>query len=223
MRGRDRSERRPGDPLGPDTASFLRASAAARGITLNREQIDRLERFLEVLLEWRETTSLVAQRDLATIVSKHVEDAFAVVPLLRDRHRVADLGTGAGFPGMILAIVCPGCEVLLVESKRRKASYLRDSIRRTGTVNARVLETRAEKLTGELEGRLDAVVSRAVWPGNTFFEVARPLLRVGGMAISMKTRASDELARPTGYGPARVIQYALSRAETRLLIVAEAC
>ena len=206
-----------------NTGALLRDSAAAMGLELLPARAERLERFLEALLVWRVRTPLVSQRSAAEIIAKHVRDAFAVVPLAQGRRRIADLGSGAGFPGLVLAILCEDAEVALVESKRRKASFLREAVRCSDTDNARVVEARAENLIGEDAGPYHLVVSRAVWPTAEFLSLACPLLRPGGLAVAMKTPEDGQSRTLSpGYRSIREQEYHLGLGEKRILVLAEA-
>ena len=192
-------------------------------LELSPRQIEHLETFISTLLLWRARTPLISQRSPVEIIAKHVEDSFAVVHLASGRGRVADLGAGAGFPGLVIAILCERTEVLLVESKRLKATFLRDVIRQTRIANVEVLEGRVEEQEG-LAGAFDLVVSRAVWPTGEFLTLARPLLGVGGLAVAMKTPRSKGVdgLRFCGYGSVQTSDYRLRGGEARVLVIAEA-
>lgn len=170
-------------------AEAMHTAAAAMDLTLPLAAVERLVRFLDVLLVWRRRTSLVSQRSAAEIIDKHFRDSFAIPPLLQPGWRIADLGSGAGFPGLVAAIVRPDVRVALVESKQRKTSFLGAAIRAAEATNAEVIGARVEDLVlqGSLAGAFDAVVSRAVWGLKDFLIEARPLLRSCGLAISMQS------------------------------------
>ena len=114
---------------------------------------------------------------------------------VRGAKTIADLGSGAGFPGLPLAIALRGCDVRLIESQRRKCSYLEDLIARAGIENARVVCARAEDWS-EGAGANDVVAARAVGPQPVVLEYAAPLLRAGGMLVDWRGRrvAAEELA-----------------------------
>lgn len=205
---------------GVDLAALAAGAGVDAAVELGREQRDLLGRYLETLLVWRRRIALVSQTSAEEIAGKHVADSLALVPFLPEPGSVADLGSGAGFPGLVIAAVRPGTRVFLVESQRRKASFLRDAILRMGIANARVLETRVEDLDDPECRHLDRVVSRAVWSTAEFFARARPLLRPGGVAIAMKTPGDEEGELP-GYGPVRTHTYRLRGGEERILVMAE--
>jgi len=205
-------------------------AARAAGVAVSRAARGQLLRYLEELLLWRKTVALVSQRTAREIVAKHFEDSFAVARLVRPEwQKAADLGAGAGFPGMVLAILHPHLDVHLVESRRRKASFLRAAVRVTGVENAHVVQERGETLahSEEFAASCDLVVSRAVWRLPVFFGVALPLLRPGGIAIAMKGprwaaergREGESLRLP-GFDAVEAMSYRLRRGEQRWLVSA---
>ncbi len=208
---------------GEDLSALLLEAAARMDLELTEVQIGQLRRHLEILLLWRRRMALVSQRAPRHIVAKHFEDSLAIVRQVPAAARVADLGTGAGFPGLVIAVACPGADVVLVESKRRKVSFLREVVRLAALGNVEVVESRAEDLLGGAtwQAAFDRVVSRAVWPAAEFFSLARPLLRAGGSAIAMRTPADgEELATDAGYRHAATVRYQLSGGEDRTLVIA---
>ena len=207
------------DPAG--LAALVGAAAAAASISLAARQIEALGLHLATLLAWRERLALVSQRDPAEIASKHLEDCLHAAPHLPAGARVADLGSGAGFPGLVLAVARPDVEVTLVEAQRRKASFLREVVRVAAIGNASIVESRVEDLDGPAAGPFDLVIARAVWTSAEFFARARPLLGPGGLAVAMKTAGEAELC-PVGYQGVRRHPYRLSQGEARLLLVAQA-
>ncbi|HEX7125966.1 MAG TPA: RsmG family class I SAM-dependent methyltransferase, partial [Thermodesulfobacteriota bacterium] len=171
----------PPDPAVVSTS--LRESAAALGVRLDPETADRLVAFGRELLRWNARVDLVAPTDLATFASRHLLDALALLPLLRDLgvRRLIDLGSGAGLPGLVLALVEPGLTVESLEPRGRRAAFQRHVSRLLGLGGVRVTERRVEP------GRLppvppaDAVVARAVAPLPDLLALAAPLARPGGV------------------------------------------
>jgi 16S rRNA (guanine527-N7)-methyltransferase len=126
-------------------------------------------------------------RDPARAVEAHVADSLAGldVPALRAARTIADVGSGAGFPGLPLACVLPRACVTLVESARRKAAYLERAVCALGLGNADVVASRVEEWH-EGCGTQDAVLARALAPLAVIAEYAAPLLREGGVAVAWK-------------------------------------
>jgi 16S rRNA (guanine527-N7)-methyltransferase len=127
----------------------------------------------------------------------HVADSLVALELspVRDARTIVDLGSGAGFPGLPLAVARPDCEVRLLESQRRKCAYLEDAIAYAGIHNARVVCARAEDWTAGASAN-DLVTARAVGPQPVVLEYAAPLLRLGGVLVDWRARrvAAEELA-----------------------------
>jgi len=132
-------------------------------------------------------TAPTTVRDPERGVDVHVADSLTglEVPALRDARRIADLGAGAGFPGLVLAAALPGARVALVESVGRKCAFLHRAITAAGLANAEVVCARAEAWRDGL-GTCDAVTARAVAPLAVLAEYAAPLLREGGVLVAWK-------------------------------------
>jgi 16S rRNA (guanine527-N7)-methyltransferase len=153
----------------------------------------------------REERAPTAVRGIDQAVDLHVADSLVALELevVRAAGTIADLGSGAGFPGLALAVALPGCELRLVESRRRKCSFLHDLIAEIGVENARVVCARAEEWR-EGVGQNDVVTARALAPQQVVLEYAAPLLRPGGTLVDWRgkrvtedeqraARAADEL------------------------------
>lgn len=156
-------------PARPGPGVFRPASdlAAGRAAMLSRhdvsrETLERLDAYVALLLEWQTKTNLVAPSTLPDVWSRHVEDSFRFHRMASGPRRWADLGSGAGFPGIVLAILQGGLSghVDLIESNARKAAFLRAVIRETG-ISATVHAARIEEL-GAVLGQAEAVSARAL-------------------------------------------------------------
>jgi 16S rRNA (guanine527-N7)-methyltransferase len=147
----------------------------------------RLGALLELVAEDPRAPTTV--RDPTTAVDAHVADSLTglVVPELAGASRIADLGAGAGFPGLPLAIALPGSAVSLVESNGRKCEFIERAAARAGAGNARAVRARAEEWV-EGRGTCDAVTARALAPLAVLVEYAAPLLRDGGVLVAWKAR-----------------------------------
>jgi 16S rRNA (guanine527-N7)-methyltransferase len=138
-------------------------------------------------------------RDLIVLRRKHVVDSLACLPVARlsSGERVVDLGSGAGFPGLVLAAVRPDITVELVDSQVKKARFLDTTATRLGLTNVRVIQERAEQLLDRRgwKGACDCVVARALAPLPRLLELALPLCRVHGRVIALKgPNAPQEVA-----------------------------
>lgn len=141
-------------------------------LPLKSEQVLKIQEYMRLLLYWNEKVNLTAIRDPLEILYRHFCEsmyAAAVVPIKSGR--LADVGSGGGFPGLPLKIYRPELEVFLVESNAKKATFLAEVTRELGLTNTRVLVSRYEELGEEL-APLDYVCSRALGEFSTFLEWA---------------------------------------------------
>lgn len=167
----------------------LREGAAQLGLTLTDEQEDRFARFLTLLLERNAQINLTAITAPNDVAVKHFVDSLSVELLWRPKKnmRVIDIGTGAGFPGIPLAIRYPEVQIVLNDSVRKKVAFLSDAIRALELPNASAEWARAEELAKRgLRNRFDTAFARAVAHLGALIEYALPLLHNGGTLIAMK-------------------------------------
>jgi 16S rRNA (guanine527-N7)-methyltransferase len=163
----------------------------------------RLLDYLALLERWNKTYNLTAIRDPREMLVKHLLDSLAMARFV-EGGRLADLGTGAGLPGIPLAIARPALQVSLVESNGKKARFLREAVRSLGLANARVLESRAEAV--DEPGAFDVVTARALDRLAGIIAVGGHLLAPRGRLLAMKGQpADDELTElPAGWTVAAV-------------------
>ena len=163
------------------------------GIELTPEQADKLVAHLDLLDDWNTRINLTAIRDRPSQVGKHLLDSLTMLPWLKGE-RVADVGSGAGFPGIPLAIVAPQVHFALVESVGKKCRFLEAVRDALGLANVEIVQSRAE--TYQPEQRFDTVIARAVGPVADLVKFAGGLVAGGGRLLAMKGRyPEDELAR----------------------------
>ena len=167
--------------------------ARALGFELDATQAGRLIAQLDLLDEWGERMNLTAIRERSQQVTKHVLDSLSVASWLRGR-QVADVGSGAGFPGIPLAIVRPDLQFALIESTGKKCRFLEHVRDTLGLTNVAVVQSRAEAYKPEV--RFDTVLARAVGPLVDLVRNAGALVAGGGRLLAMKGRfPEDELAK----------------------------
>ena len=155
----------------------------------------QLEIVLALLAEERASVSSVVDERAWQV---HVVDSLTglEVPELRAARRIADVGAGAGFPGLVLAVALPGAQVDLVESIGRKCEFMRGAIGAAEIPNATVLDTRSEDLaSGDGREAYDAVTARAVGRLSTLAELASPLLKPNGVLVAWKGKRDPEEER----------------------------
>ena len=170
----------------------LTDGARALGIELTAEQAGQLVRHLDLLDEWGQRMNLTAIRERDQQVAKHLLDSLTVLPHLRGE-RIADVGSGAGFPGIPLAVLTPARHYTLIDSTGKKCRFLEHVRDELGLANVEVVHVRAEAHKPAL--RYDTVIARAVGPIADLVKYSGHLVAGGGRLLAMKGRyPEDELA-----------------------------
>lgn len=190
-------------------SSALRSIALRYGVRLNDAQIALLSEYETLIGAWAHRVNLVGDASREVIEERHIGESIALGAALREREvlrpgtRVLDVGSGAGLPGIVLAICWP-VEVTLLEATAKKTAFLAAAVgalaRDTPGIDARVLTGRAEDLAHDpaLRDAFDLVVARAVAPLPALLELTLPFARVGGRVVTPKgSRAAEELAAAT--------------------------
>jgi 16S rRNA (guanine527-N7)-methyltransferase len=177
--------------------------AAALALTpVSRETEQRLDRFIELLGQWQTKTNLVAPSTLTHLWTRHVSDSLQLVDLRPAATGWIDLGSGGGFPGIVLACALaerPGARVHLVERNAKKAAFLREAIRVTASPGVVHLSEIGD-IVDTIEDRIDCVTARALAPLNQLLGFAEPLVRNGAKALFLKGQDVDaELTEATQY------------------------
>lgn len=185
--------------LAPDNAD---KAAALAMVPVSRETEARLDRYLALLREWQAKTNLVAPSTLPQLWTRHVADSLQLLKLAPSAKIWADLGSGGGFPGVVLACALaetPGAMVHLIERNGKKAAFLREALRVTsapGLVHAKGIEDSVETLTAPI----DCVTARALAPLHQLIGFAEPLMRRGAKALFSKGQDVEvELTEATKY------------------------
>jgi 16S rRNA (guanine527-N7)-methyltransferase len=148
---------------------------------VSRETSDRLDRFVEFLLPWTQRTNLIARSTIPTIWTRHVADSLQLLALAPNAKTWIDLGSGAGFPGLVIACALAGqagAAVHLVESQGKKANFLREAVKHL-ELPVTVHAVRIEDFVKNFVLRPDVVTARALAPLNDLFKLAHPLLKPG--------------------------------------------
>lgn len=183
----------------PLSAETIQQSLRSFGVTVNEQQVVYIQQYIRILLQWNEKLNLTAIRDPLEILIRHFcESMFGAVSVPVEVGRLADIGSGAGFPGIPLKILRPELELFLVESNIKKGTFLAEVVRDLELKNARVLINRYEELGEEL-APLDYVCSRAVgdfgpfleWAGSDRVSAGKVILWIGGRDLDEVRKANQ--------------------------------
>ncbi len=185
---------------GADDAADKAAALAI--VPVSRETETRLERYVDLLREWQAKTNLVAPSTLPHLWTRHIADSLQLISLAPTAKLWIDLGSGGGFPGVVLACALaetPGAAVHLIERNAKKAAFLREAIRVTaapGVVHLAEIGDTVDRFAGGI----DCVTARALAPLNQLIGFAEPLVRRGAKALFLKGQDVDaELTEATRY------------------------
>ncbi len=172
--------------------TILLDGARALALDLDDGQLGKLVAHLDLLDDWNSRMNLTAIRDRPSQLTKHLLDSLTVLPYLQGE-RIADVGSGAGFPGIPLAIVEPHRHFSLIESTGKKCRFLEHVRDALELKNVEVVQSRAESYKPDV--RFDTVIARAVGPLADLVKAAGGLVVGGGRLLAMKGRyPEDELA-----------------------------
>jgi len=172
------------------------AADRARALALtpvSRETLDRLDRFAETLLAWQQRINLIAPSTEPTLWTRHIADSLQLLALAPQAKIWVDLGSGGGFPGVVIACALadkPGARVHLVESSTKKAAFLREAARATGAP-AEVHAVRIEDFVENLAMPVDVVTARALAPLVRLLTATYPLLKTGALGLFPKGQDVD--------------------------------
>lgn len=190
------------------------------------QAVDRLLKFSEMLLEKNKVMNLTAVTEPMEVVTRHFLDCAVLMPRMISGEKVLDVGTGAGFPGLPLAILCPESEFVLIDALRKRMDFLNEVIDALELKNVKAIHARAEEFAREHRGAFDCAVSRAVADLSMLSELTLPLVKTGGVFYAMKAsdcaeevKQAAEAVRILGGDPAEVIQYQVPVSEIPRAIV----
>lgn len=198
----------------------LEAGASALGLAIESAQMTAFRRYYDLLVEWNAKFNLTRITGEDEVATKHLLDSLAVLrlPASRDWRSLADIGSGAGFPGIPLRIMRPDLEVTLVEATGKKVGFLEAVISELGLSGVQALHARGEELGRKPEFReaFDAVTARAVARLNVLVEYCLPLVKVGGQFVACKgpdggaeLLEAEAGCRELGAGAAETVEFEL--------------
>ena len=165
------------------TADQLKRGLIALGLTLEGDAQQRLLDYIALIEKWNKVYNLTAIREPEKMVSHHLLDSLAVAPHLHAK-RLLDVGSGAGLPGIPLALANPDMHVTVLDSNHKKAAFLNQAVIELGLKNAEVCAERVE--SWQPDGRFDVIISRAFADMGEFVRLTRHLLAPGGLFAAMK-------------------------------------
>lgn len=166
---------------------------------LNSDQHNQLRQYADFLSQQNKVMNLTAIDDFDEIIEKHFVDSLLISDLINDSSNFCDVGSGAGFPGMVLAIAHPDKEFTLVEPTKKRCNFLNDVINLLNLENVKVVNARAEEFVKEARESFDVVSARAVANLVMLSELCLPLVKVNGLFIAMKGQKGLEEVKEAQY------------------------
>ena len=170
------------------------------GITINKDKLDKLDEYYNLLREENQKynlTNIIKEED---VYLKHFYDSLTIVKIINiENQYICDVGTGAGFPGIVLKIIYPEIKIDLLDATGKKCQFLKMVIEKLHLSNANVINERAEEYSKINREKYDIVTSRAVAPLKHLLEYSIPLLKINGKFIALKSNIEEELKNIDNY------------------------
>ena len=163
-------------------------------IEVTPEKLDQLKEYASFLLEYNQHTNLTAIRDINEVYLKHFYDSLTIVKAinLKEVNTVLDIGTGPGFPGMVLKIIYPHLQITLMDSNNKKIGFLK-ALAQELNLNVEIIYGRAEEFIVNRREYYDVVTSRAVASLDILAELSIPYVKTNGLFVAMKSNYQEEL------------------------------
>jgi len=177
------------------TQNQFKESLKKIGINISEEQLNHLQIYYQLLVEWNEKMNLTGITEQEDVYLKHFYDSLSIYKVidLNNIKTLCDVGTGAGFPGMVLKIVFPNIHITLVDSLQKRLTFLNAVKNEIGLTNLDIVHARAEEYAIERREKFDIVTARAVAPLNILLEYCVPMVKKDGYFIPLKANVSEEL------------------------------
>ncbi|KAM1295525.1 hypothetical protein FF1_015467 [Malus domestica] len=192
----------------PKTLAAAAIRSSSYFETLDSRQKEQVHLYVDTLLQWNHKMNLTAVKEADEVMERHIEDSLAIIPPIRNSYlshcnpssknlRLVDVGSGAGLPGLILAIAWPGWEMTLMESMNKRCIILEHIVGHIGLSNVQVVRGRAENLGQALcfREKFDVAVARAVAEMRVLSEYCLPLVCVGGLFVAARGHDPQEEVR----------------------------
>ena len=165
------------------------------GINISEKQLGQLDKYYHLLVEWNEKINLTRITEEKQVYLKHFYDSLSLINIVDLNRKISlcDIGTGAGFPGLVLKIVFPSLSITLVDSLQKRIDFLNKVIDELNLVDIKAIHIRAEDLARNNNEKYDIVTCRAVSRLNKLLKYCMPLLKESGSFIPMKANCEDEI------------------------------
>ncbi len=165
------------------------------GISLTKDQLNKLNQFYDLLIEWNQKINLTRITLKEDVYLKHFYDSLTIFKVINlyEVETLCDIGTGAGFPGLLLKIVFPNLKITLIDSLQKRVNYLNELISKLSLENIVAYHVRGEDYARLNYEKFDIVTARAVSNLELLSEICIPLAKVNGYFIAMKANADEEL------------------------------
>ena len=178
-----------------DTTDFVK-KCSDLGISLSDKQIEQFLNYYELLVEWNSFMNLTAITDFDEVILKHFVDSISLCKYISFQHgdTLIDIGTGAGFPGIPIKIICPDCKITLLDSLNKRINFLNTVIEQLHLTDIITIHGRAEDIAKKKEHResYNYAISRAVANLSTLSELCIPFVKQNGYFISYKSEKGNE-------------------------------
>ena len=170
------------------------------GIIITNKQLEQLENYYHLLVEENKKYNLTSITEKEDVYLKHFYDSLTLTKAIKlSNQSLCDIGTGAGFPGLVLKIVFPELKITLLDSTEKKCNFLKLVIKELNLKNIEVVNARAEIYSKNIREKYDIVTSRAVAPIKHLLEYSIPLVNIKGYYIAMKSDISKEIDNIENY------------------------
>lgn len=164
------------------------------GIILSEYQLNQLDKYYNMLVEYNKNINLTAITEYDQVLLKHFYDSLTITKAIElTNQKVCDIGTGAGFPGIVLKIAYPNLEITLVESLTKRCVFLNEVIKELDLKNIKVVNQRAEEFSQNNIEYFDIITSRAVAKLNILLELSIKSLKIGGYYVALKANVDEEI------------------------------
>lgn len=164
------------------------------GVNITNEQLEQLDKYYQLLIEWNEKVNLTRITEEKDVYLKHFYDSITLCRIINlENLSLCDVGTGAGFPGIVLKIMFPTLSITLVDSLLKRVNFLNIVIKELKLENINAIHSRAEDFAKTHYEEFDIVTSRAVANLTTLSEMCIPLVKINGFFIPMKANCEEEI------------------------------